>query len=83
MTSVSWSREALQYLDTLDPLVRERIVAKVTWLQENFSTVMPEPLHRDLKGLYKLRVGDYRAIYAVRGGVIFIEIVGNRRDVYK
>ena len=83
MASVNWSREALYCLDDIDPLIRARIVTKVAWLQENLVAVVPEPLHRNLKGLYKLRVGDYRVVYAVRGEVIFIEMVGHRRDIYR
>lgn len=83
MVSVNWSREALQHLDDVDPLIRERIVVKVGWLQNNLQAIVPEPLHRDLKGLYKLRIGHYRVVYAVRGGSVFIEMVGHRRDVYR
>lgn len=83
MASVNWSREALENLGTLDALIRERILKKVSWLQENFPLVVPEPLHKDLKGLYKLRVGDYRVVYAVRGEALCIELVGHRRDIYR
>ena len=83
MASVNWSKDALTLLDELDPLVRERIFSKVSWLGDNFSLIVPEPLRRDLKGLYKLRVGDYRVIYAVQGEVITIELLGHRRDIYR
>ncbi|MGW7448719.1 type II toxin-antitoxin system RelE family toxin [Kitasatospora sp. NPDC054795] len=35
--------------------------------------------------LYRLRVGDFRVIYQVRGDVLVILVVhvGNRRDVYR
>ncbi|MFG3056780.1 type II toxin-antitoxin system RelE/ParE family toxin [Kitasatospora sp. NPDC048239] len=36
-------------------------------------------------GLHRLRVGDYRVVYEVRGDVMVILVVnvGNRRDVYR
>lgn len=83
MASVNWSREALENLDALDSLIRERILTKVSWLRENLSAIVPEPLRRDLKGLYKLRVGDYRIVYTVRGDILTIELVGHRRDIYR
>lgn len=83
MVSVNWSKEALEGLDALDSLIRERVLAKVSWLQKNFSAVVPEPLHRDLKGLYKLRVGDYRVVYTAHKDAIAIELVGHRRDIYQ
>ena len=41
------------------------------------------PLRRDLHGCYKLRVGEYRVIYQVKGAAIYIITIGHRRDVYK
>ena len=70
-------------LETLDPLIRERVLSKVSWLEDNFADIVPDPLHRELKGLYKLRVGDYRAVYSVQRDTIIIEEVGHRRDVYR
>ena len=41
------------------------------------------PLRRDLHGCYKLRVGEYRVIYQVKGINIYVIAIGHRRDVYK
>ncbi len=83
MASVKWSESALQDLDALDRVIAKRVVEKVLWLGDNFETIVPERLHRDLRDLYKLRVGDYRAIYSVHSDRITIEAVGHRRDVYR
>ena len=42
------------------------------------------PLRRTLKGLMKLRVGDYRIIYTIQKKTIVVSIVkiGHRREVY-
>ncbi|MFA4836353.1 MAG: type II toxin-antitoxin system RelE/ParE family toxin [Dehalococcoidia bacterium] len=37
----------------------------------------------DLKGLFKLRIGDYRAIYFVKEQRNIVYLIGHRRDVYK
>ena len=83
MASVKWSDSALGDLDRLDPIVRERVLLKVSWLEDNFVDTVPEPLHLELKGLYKIRIGDYRAVYSVRRNIITIEAVGHRRDIYR
>jgi mRNA interferase RelE/StbE len=43
------------------------------------------PLRRNLKGLMKLRVGDYRIIYSISKEIITVEVIkiGHRRDVYE
>jgi mRNA interferase RelE/StbE len=42
------------------------------------------PLRRDLKGLMKLRVGDYRNIYSVerKQVVVYVIKIGHRKEVY-
>ncbi len=40
-------------------------------------------LQGPLAGLRKMRVGDYRVIYAILDKDILILRIGNRRDVYK
>lgn len=83
MASIRWGSNVLANLNTLDPVIRERILTKAGWLAENLKDIIPEKLHRELNGLYKLRVGDYRAIYSISQNIISIETVGHRRDVYK
>ena len=83
MASVKWSDNALEGLEKLDSIIGERVLLKVSWLEDNFDSVIPESLHRELKGLYKLRVGDYRVVYSLRRDTITIEAVGHRRDIYR
>tara|TARA_Y100000310_G_scaffold302020_1_gene338978 strand:- start:318 stop:584 length:267 start_codon:yes stop_codon:yes gene_type:complete len=43
-----------------------------------------KPLTGNLKGLWSYRIGDFRIIYQIQklNGIIFIVIIGHRRDVY-
>ncbi len=43
------------------------------------------PLRRELKGLYKLRVGDFRIVYDIQTKNVTVVVVGigNRKDVYQ
>ena len=83
MASLEWTNDALNDLAKIDFVIAQRIVAKAKWLEENFEDVVPEKLRKDLRGLYKLRVGDYRAIYSIRGSRLIVEAVGHRREVYR
>ena len=42
-----------------------------------------KPLTGDFKGLYRLRVGDWRIIYKIDGEHVIIRNIRLRRDVYK
>lgn len=43
------------------------------------------PLRRNLKGLMKLRVGEYRVIYSIErtSVVVYVIKIGHRKDVYE
>lgn len=50
----------------LDKSVQLRIAAKIDWLAENAEIIIHQPLKSmpdELKGLCRIRVGDYRIIY--------------------
>jgi mRNA interferase RelE/StbE len=83
--SVEYEPEALVSLETLTPIVRDRVVNKINWLAENFDQITPQPLTADLAGFYKLRVGEYRVIYDFNSEerIITIDKIGHRREVYK
>ena len=72
-------------LAKLDKSVRQRVLDKLGWLEENFDDVLPRPLGNELVGYYKLRVGDWRAVYTVEPEVkrILIVAIDHRRDVYR
>jgi mRNA-degrading endonuclease RelE of RelBE toxin-antitoxin system len=49
---------------------------------DNWPQSRGDALERNLKGLEKLRAGNYRIIYRVSGEMITIERIGDRKDVY-
>ena len=77
--------KAVDDLSRLDKVIAQRILTKVRWLSENFDNLTPEVLIGEWKGLFKLRVGSYRVVYAVNqeDQVIIVHLVGHRRDIYK
>jgi len=85
---VVYSKEADRDLEKLNPKDADRIVVKIA---EN--TRMQDPLVRakalkgHLTGLYRYRIGDYRAIFEIdgRGNVTLLTILNikHRKDIYK
>ena len=86
MYEVEFTSEAESDLARLSKTIAQRILKKIHWLAENFEDVAPEPLTGEWKGLYKLRVGDYRVLYTfsqVERRVIIVHLIKHRREVYK
>ena len=63
----------------------QRILNKINWLANNFDSLSREALTGEFKGLFKLRVGDYRVIYSVNNKqrVIIIHLIAHRRSIYE
>ena len=83
MARIEWTEEAVRDLKVIDKQVGLRILKKLSWFSENFETIVPEPLSGEFKETYKLRVGDWRVIYTIENGVIVIQSIGHRREIYK
>jgi mRNA interferase RelE/StbE len=83
MVSIKWEKSAVADLETIDFSIAKKIVAKISWLSENYEQIVPELLHYDLKGIYKLRVGDFRVLYQISNKIIVIKMVDHRKHIYK
>ena len=81
--TVRWEPSAEKVLDALDGSQRERIIRAV-------ATLAADPYSsRNVKALrgggFRLRVGDWRVVYALRNDelVVLIVRIGHRREVYR
>lgn len=83
MARVEWTSDALDDLQKLDQPIRKRILKKNSWFQDHFQSITPEPLSADLQGAFKIRIGDWRAIYTIESDAIVIQAIGHRREIYK
>jgi len=85
MWSVDYSAEALRTLVRMDRAVAKRLRAKILALARN--PLAPNNNVRKLTGIegYRLRVGDWRIIYALRHEVLTVVVVrvGHRREIYQ
>jgi mRNA interferase RelE/StbE len=82
--TITLTGEAQDDLKRLDKAVAKRIVKKLRWLAANAEIHPHAALTGPWGGLYRLRVGDYRVIYALDHQERLIEgiVIGHRRDVY-
>jgi mRNA interferase RelE/StbE len=85
MHAIRLLEAATRELDDLDGSIRARLIERMRWLAENLDSIKPETLSGDLRGLYKLRAGDYRIVYEILRDeqTIVIHLVGHRRDIYR
>ena len=62
--------------------VRERILSAVETRLGKAPDQYGQRLRQSLQGYWKLRVGDYRVVYAIVGREVRVYGVMHRRDVY-
>lgn len=82
---IEYSKSAADEIYQLDGSVKKLIKRAIEDKLMTDPLKYGTPLRRNLSGLFKLRVGDYRIIYKVFNNEILVLVigVGHRRDVYK
>ncbi|MGB9718740.1 MAG: type II toxin-antitoxin system RelE family toxin [Thermoproteota archaeon] len=58
-----------------------RILREIKNLETN--PYAGKPLRGVWKGIFSLRVGDYRILYQIKGNELLLLAVGHRKHVYK
>ncbi len=83
--SIEFLPEAEKDLVKFDREIRRRIIDKLDWLLENFENIFPEILTGEFKEFYKLRIGDWRAIYKINwsNNTIIVCYIDKRDKIYK
>jgi mRNA interferase RelE/StbE len=81
--SIQIKRSAYTSITHLDPPTRRRIVRRIDRLAEKPFTGVR--LKGELKGLWRVREGDYRIIYELREAelVVLVLRVAHRREAYR
>lgn len=82
MYEIILENPAEKFLKKLDKNTQRRIINKLKELQDNPHLGIP--LIGNLSGMYKLRIGDYRTIYAVKNEQLIILVlkIGHRKNIY-
>jgi mRNA interferase RelE/StbE len=81
---LKFTPRAIKSIKRLDLPVQKRIKKKLQWFlaQEN-PLVFADFLKDSSLGEYRFRIGNYRAIFRVKGECIQILLVGHRREIYE
>ena len=86
MYNISWSKQAVNYLQRLGKPTNKRIIEHVECLAENpkSPTLDIKPL-AGLAGHFRLRVGKFRIIYTIEDEIKLLAVshVLPRGEVYK
>ena len=68
-------------LKKIQPADKERIIRRIEeTLQEDPTG--GEPLHGEFEGLFKLRIGDYRVVFALLGRDVLVLRIRHRSKAY-
>jgi mRNA interferase RelE/StbE len=83
MATVILTREAQEQADRLPNVIHARVL-KLTKRLESWPAVSgAKPLTGNLAGWYRLRTGDYRVRFRVKGETIIVDKIGHRSDFYE
>jgi mRNA interferase RelE/StbE len=82
---IEFTPAAARQFRKMDPQARRQVAGKMESLRADPRGSGTKPLTGKLAGLWRLRSGDYRVVYAIKEWVVTIEViaVGNRKDVYR
>lgn len=77
--------EAAEELRSLDKAVAQRVLRRLKRLSESYDSLTHEMLGAQWKGLFKLKIGSYRALYTAdkENRIITVHVIGHRKDIYK
>ncbi|MCP4350647.1 MAG: type II toxin-antitoxin system RelE/ParE family toxin [Desulfobacterales bacterium] len=76
---------AVNELESIEESVARRIARRIIWLSSNLDYVQPKRLKEGVKGLYKLRAGDYRVVYEILSDrrTIVVHVIGHLEEVHE
>jgi mRNA interferase RelE/StbE len=82
----AYDPRSLDYLKTVPKKIRKQIIGKVYKLASDPFPPTAKMLHGMEDGeerVYRIRSGDYRILYVVRGIIVVVLDIGHRKDVYR
>lgn len=77
------TEQAQRDLARLDPPLRRQVAKRMDWLAEHADDMTAKALTGEWAGFFKLRSGDYRILYEVKGKTILVLRIRHRREVYE
>jgi len=82
MAQVQLTPAAVEGVQKLPTPIKSRVNDVIARLADWPNVSGAKLLRGELKGAYRIRTGDYRVLFTVKGDVVVVFRVDNRRDVY-
>jgi mRNA-degrading endonuclease RelE of RelBE toxin-antitoxin system len=83
MPEVQLTHEASADFLRLPTAIKSRVKDVIVRLAEWPDVSGAKPMRRELKGAFRIRTGDYRVVFTVKGDAVVVFRIDNRRDVYE
>jgi mRNA-degrading endonuclease RelE of RelBE toxin-antitoxin system len=83
MAEVRLDPSAAVELDALPEVIHRRVMNLLARLGRWPELSGAKPLRGELAGHYRLRTGDYRLQFRVKGETVFVEKIGHRDGFYE
>ena len=85
MYKITFKNSAYKELERLPKSTVRKIAIAIDKLADNPKPIGIKKLKDSSEDLYRIRVGDYRVIYAINEGIRIVNIlrIGHRKDIYK
>jgi mRNA-degrading endonuclease RelE of RelBE toxin-antitoxin system len=83
MMKVTMTREAAQGLDNLPLVIHSRVLLLLERLAKWPAVSGAKPLTGPLAGQYRIRTGDYRLQFRLKGKEVIVEKIGHRDRFYE
>ena len=87
MWKVEFTDIAVRKIGQLDPQVRKRIIGffRERVVHASDPASLAEPLRGEFRGLWRFRIGDYRAICDIQRKQVLVLVleVGHRKEIYR
>ncbi len=82
MAIVTLTPEAAEHLEGLNNPIHGRVLRLLVRLEQWPDVSGAKPLSGELAGRYRLRTGDYRVQFHVKGDNVVVEKIGHRDKFY-
>lgn len=82
----AYAPHSLDYLRTVPKKIRQQIVNKIKQLAFDpypKTCKVVQGMTDGEERVYRIRSGDYRVLYCVRGEIVVVLDIDNRKDVYR
>lgn len=80
MYSLLFEKNVIKFLSKLDKKVSLRIIKKLNLLQNNPYPADAKRIVNVKDKVFRIRIGDYRALYRIEGNEIIIVFLVDKRD---